>query len=58
MLIPVKPSKALVRSSKRKVQRDETDVHVEVIPPRDGQVAKVGRAKQTGRTEAINRKAP
>jgi hypothetical protein len=58
MLIPVKPSKALVRSTKRTVQRDETDVHLEVIPPRDGQVTKVGKAKTTGRTEAINRRPP
>lgn len=58
MLIPVNPSRALVRSSKRKVRSDDTDVHIEVIPPRDGEVKKVGRAKQTGRTEAINRKPP
>lgn len=58
MLIPVNPSRALVRSSKRKVKRDESDVRLEVIPPRDGEVAKVGRAKTTGRTEAINRKPP
>jgi hypothetical protein len=58
MLIPVKPSKALARSTKRMVQRDETDVHLEVIPLRDGQGPKVGKAKRTGRTEAINRKAP
>jgi hypothetical protein len=58
MLIPVNPSKALVRSSKRKVQREETDVHLEVIPPRDGQVVKVGKAKTTGRTQAINRRPP
>lgn len=58
MLIPVNPSRALVRSSKRKVQRGESDVHLEVIPPRDGEITKVGRAKKTGRTEAINRRPP
>jgi hypothetical protein len=58
MLIPVNPSRALVRASKRKAQRADRDVHLEVIPPRDGQVAKVGRAKVTGRTEAINRRGP
>lgn len=58
MLIPVNPSRALVRSSKRKPQRDDSDVHLEVIPPRGGEVKKVGRAKATGRTEAFNRKGP
>jgi hypothetical protein len=58
MLIPVNPSKALVRASKRGGQRAEPDVHLEVIPPRDDQGPKVGKAKRTGRTEAINRKAP
>lgn len=58
MLIPVNPSRALVRSSKRKPQRQDSDVHLEVIPPRDGEVKRVGRAKATGRTAAINRKAP
>jgi hypothetical protein len=58
MLIPIKPSKGLARSRRRNDRHDETDVHLEVIPPRDNQVAKVGKAKRSGRTEAINRKAP
>lgn len=58
MLIPVKPSRALVHASRRKVTPDDSDVHLEVIPPKGNEAKKVGQAKVTGRTAAFNRKAP
>jgi hypothetical protein len=58
MLIPVKPARSLARPSKRGAKREEIDVHVEVIPFKDDSVKKVGRAKVSGRTEAINRRPP
>jgi hypothetical protein len=58
MLIPVNPSRALKRSGKRASDEEQSDVHVEVISASGNQEKKVGRAKATGRTEAINRKGP
>jgi hypothetical protein len=56
MLIPVNPSKNLAKASKP--ERDEGDVHLEVIPWRVQGEKKVGRARVTGRTVILNRKGP
>jgi len=58
MLIPVNPSRALARSSRRKPDADQRDVHLEVIPPKGGDVKRVGKAKASGRTAVFNRKGP
>lgn len=58
MLIPVKPARSLVRSSHRNSDEDEADVHVEVIQPKGAAASKIGRARPSGRTAIMNRKAP
>lgn len=56
MLIPVNPSRHLVKSSK--ATGVDKDVHLEVIPYRDQPEPKVGQARVSGRTVIINRKGP
>lgn len=58
MLIPVNPSKALLRSGPRGPRKVDKDVHLEVVPARNPVTPKVGRAKTTGRTVIHNRKGP
>lgn len=58
MLIPVNPSKSLVRSAPPTVRPDDDDVTVEVVPPVNAEARQVGRAKVSGRSVIMNRKGP
>jgi hypothetical protein len=58
MLIPVKPSRALLRSGPQGPRKVDKDVHVEVFPRRRPEQKKVGQAKTSGRTQIINRRGP
>ncbi len=58
MLIPVKPSKALQRARRTNETSPHPDLQLEVIPFRNPEDVKVGRAKVTGRTVILNRKGP
>jgi hypothetical protein len=57
MLIPVNPSKNLHPSGRRPVAASD-DVTVEHIDPVKPEEPRVGQARVSGRTAAINRKGP
>jgi hypothetical protein len=56
MLIPHKPSKRLHAARRSTDNRGHEDVHVELVP--EAGTPRVGTAKMSGRTAALNPRIP